>query len=302
MIISFTFYLNMCIMVKKNEENKMSIVEMKMKAEQLYRKNKEQLVPHFFFVGYISLLAQYLQSGFFSFFVSLFLCSIAHGYVICSMKVVNEEKPLLSLDDSLIGITHFTRVFPVYFIRKLLIVFLLALSVLPTLLNFTFNQSLFSWDWIVSTGNTLIHTELFIPNLQLILPLFQNAPLTVNIILSIFLYLLLIILSSFMPYIIEEDDYSWIEALARSCKMVKGQLKPLLFMYFLYLPRYLCYWIVSGFIATILGNINEVLMLLCLVVSLFMYIELVKGRFEIAKYLLYKELTKEQDDERYEEY
>lgn len=59
----------------------MSILEIKQKADQLYKQNKEQMIPHFFFVGYISILAQYLQSGLFSFFVAIFLCSMSHGYV-----------------------------------------------------------------------------------------------------------------------------------------------------------------------------------------------------------------------------
>ena len=59
----------------------MNIIDIKKKADELYKKNKEQIIPHFFFVGYMSLLAQYLQSGLFSFFVAIFMCSMSHGYV-----------------------------------------------------------------------------------------------------------------------------------------------------------------------------------------------------------------------------
>lgn len=265
-------------------------------ADQLYRKNKDEMIPHFFFVGYISILAQYLQSGLFSFFVAIFLCSIAHGYVKCSMRVVNENKPDLIVDDSMVGILEFTRVFPVYFVRKVLIVLVIGLSILPTLLSFTYITPIFTLEWIAEAGNSLIQTELFIPNQEIILPLMQNLPLLVNLALSGILYLLLNSFLTFLPYLIEEEEYSWYEAIMKSYSMMKGRLLRVLFIYISYAPRYIFYWFFSGLIVTILGSINELLMLICLVISLFLYIGVVKGRIEIAKYLLYKEFLKEDEN------
>lgn len=272
----------------------MDILEIKKKADELYKKNKEQMIPHFFFVGYISLLAQYLQSGFFSFFVSLFLCSMKHGYVKCAMKIVNDENAELTIDDSMIGIFEFTRVFPVYFIRKLLMIVIVGLSILPTILSFA---PLFTWEWISYAGNSLIQAELFIPNPQIILPLMQNMPLITNLILSSILYLLLNAFFSFMPYIMEEEEFSWNEALIKSLKMLKGRLWKMIYLYLSYAFRYIFYWFFVGMIAFVLGNVNEVLMLICLVTSLFVYIDVIKGRIEIAKYLLYKDLVKEDENE-----
>ena len=274
----------------------MSILEIKQKADQLYKQNKEQMIPHFFFVGYISILAQYLQSGLFSFFVAIFLCSMSHGYVKCAMKIVNEEKPELTSQDSMIGILEFTRVFSVYFVRKIIIVVLIGLSMLPTILSFTYITPLFTLEWIMEAGNTLIQTELFIPNEAIILPLVQNMPLVVNALLSGILYLLLNSLLSFMPYIMEEDEFSWSEALHKSFHIMKGRLMRMVHLYLSYGFRYLTYWLVTALIAIVIGSINEVLMLICLVFSLFFYIDVVKGRIEIAKYLLYKEFIREDEN------
>lgn len=275
----------------------MDIIEIKKKADELYIKNKDQMIPHFFFVGYISLLAQYLQSGFFSFFVSLFLCSMSHGYVKCAMKIANQEETELTIDDSMVGILEFTRVFPVYFIRKLLIIVIIGLSILPTILSFTYISPLFTWDWISYAGNSLIQAELFIPNKDIILPLMQNIPLFTNLVLSSILYLLLNAFFSFMPYLMEEEEFSWNEALIKSFKMMKGRLWRMLHLYLIYAPRFIFYWFFVGMIALLLGNVNEVLLLICLVTSLFVYIDVIKGRIEIAKYLLYKDFMKEDQDE-----
>lgn len=274
----------------------MNTLEIKKKADKLYKKNKDQVVPHFFFVGYISILAQYLQSGLFSFFVAIFLCSMSHGYVKCAIKIVNEEKPELTTNDSMIGILEFTRVFSVYFIRKIIIVVIIGLSMLPSLLSFTYITPLFTLKWIAEAGNTLIQTELFIPNKEIILPLMQNTPLVVNALLSGTLYLLLNSLLSFMPYIMEEDEFSWSEALHKSFHIMKGRLMRMVHLYLSYGFRYLTYWLVTALIAIVIGSINEVLMLICLVFSLFFYIDVVKGRIEIAKYLLYKEFIREDEN------
>ena len=92
----------------------------------------------------------------------------------------------------------------------------------------------------------------------------------------------------------EEDEYSWSEALIKSYQMMKGRLLTVLALYLSYGSKYILYWIVSGTIVIIFGSINEILMLICLVFSLFFYIEAVKGKIEIAKYLLYKEFLKEE--------
>ena len=64
----------------------MDIKKIKKESNLIYLKYRKQIIPEFFFVGYVSLLAQYLQSGLFSFFVSLFLCTVGQGYVKCAMK------------------------------------------------------------------------------------------------------------------------------------------------------------------------------------------------------------------------
>ena len=69
----------------------MNIRGIKQQANHIYLKYRQQIIPEFFYVGYVGLLAQYLQSGLFSFFVSLFLSPIAHGYVKCVMKLTDED-------------------------------------------------------------------------------------------------------------------------------------------------------------------------------------------------------------------
>ena len=44
---------------------------------------------------------------------------------------------------------------------------------------------------------------------------------------------------------------------------------------------------ITGLCMLAIGSLNEILTLFCMVTSLFLYIEIFKGRFEIAKYFIF---------------
>jgi len=274
----------------------MNIIEIKRKANQIYNQYRSQIIPEFFYVGYINLLAQYLRSGLFSFIVSLFLCPISHGYVKCSMKLVDEENVRLDYHDSMIGIIEFPRVASVYLIRKVIMLSVTFVCALPSLFLLMNQMPELSDEIFASLGNAIVQTEFYIPHFHLMLSVFDNLFLMTNIFICIFVYLFLTALFLFVPYIMEQEDFSWSESLIYSYRLMKKNKVAYFQLYFVYASRYFIYWFLTGFILMIFGSINEILMLFCMVSSLFLYIDILKGRFEIAKYLFYKEVRGEKDE------
>ena len=268
----------------------MNIWGIKKQANEVYKYYRKMIIPEFFFIGYMSLLAQYLHSGLFSFFVSLFLCPMAHGYVVCSIKLVDYQKNI-DYHDSLIGLTHFTRVSPTYFIRKALTLGITLIVALPSLYSIHEYIPEISLEWFASLGNAFIQTDFFIPNFYDISKILDQSLLMANICLCIVVYLLLTAIFMPMPYIMELDDFSWSECLQTSLWLMKGKIIAFFKLYLLFVFRHVSYWILVGTGLLMIGIHNEVLMLLWMVASLFIYIDLYKGRFEIAKYLFYKELV-----------
>lgn len=78
-----------------------------------------------------------------------------------------------------------------------------------------------------------------------------------------------------------------------SIQLMKTRIFQFAHLYILYILRHACYWVITGCIVLWIGHFNDILMLFCIVTSLFLYIEVFKGRFEIAKYLFYKEMRNE---------
>ncbi len=268
----------------------MDIKKIKKESNQIYLKYRKQIIPEFFFVGYVSLLAQYLQSGLFSFFVSLFLCTVGHGYVKCAMKLVDEDNILLNYHDSMIGIMEFARVAPAYLMRKAVILFLTIICGIPMTFYFKNNLTFLSLDWISSLGNAFIQTELLIPDFEIILMVITHVPILINLFFCIMIYMLLTALLTPVPYIMEQEEFSWNESLLCSIRLMKGKVLQFVHLYIYYLIRHIFYFIVAGLIILFVGKINEILMLFCMIVSLILYIDVFKGRFELAKYLFYKEI------------
>lgn len=268
----------------------MNILKIKKQATIIYKQNKKQIIPQFFLVGYVSLLAQYLQSGLFSFFVSLFLSPVAHGYVICSMKCVDDERVQLSYQDAVIGFTDFVRLAPVYLAKKFIIILCMIICALPLLFIGYFQFSLFSLEWVEIIGSAMIYADFLIPHFELVPSLMHNVAILLVILVCAFVYLYMSTLLTPLPYIVEEDDFSWNEALITSVKLMKGHIISYFMLYMTFIIRRIFYWGITGTVLLVVGGMNEILFLLCMVGSLFFYIDVYKGRYEISKYLFVKEM------------
>ena len=92
------------------------------------------------------------------------------------------------------------------------------------------------------------------------------------------------------------EEFSWSECIQYSIQLMKGNMFKFIQLYIGYILRHALYWSVTGLVLLFVGTINEILMLFCMVTSLFFYIGVFKGRFEIAKYLFYKEIRGDYDE------
>lgn len=274
----------------------MSIRGIKKQSNQIYLKYRKQIIPEFFYVGYVGLLAQYLQSGLFSFFVSLFLCPISHGYVRCVMKLVDQNDSHIDYHESMVGIMEFPRVAPAYLMRKAIILTITLLIALPMLFSFYEFIPEFSFEWFSSLGNAFIQTEFFVPDFHELKPLMGNTFVTINVLCCVGMYLYLTGLFMPIPYVMELEEFSWSECIQYSCQLMKGKMMQFMKLYIVYILRHAIYWVLTGITLMLIGVFNEILMLFCMVTSLFLYIDVFKGRFEIAKYLFYKDIRGDNDE------
>lgn len=186
----------------------MDIIEINAKANEIYEKYQSQIIPEYIYVGYLELLAQYLQSGLFSFFVSLFLFPISHGYVKCAMKLVDENDTIISYKESLVGILKFPQVAPAYLLRKGIILSIILFAGIPTLFSIRSIVPELSLEWFSMLGEAFIQTEYLIPNLVSSISLLENPVVLIDIIACVIIYLYLSALFMPVPYVMELEEFS----------------------------------------------------------------------------------------------
>lgn len=271
----------------------MTLKEMKRKADCVYKKNRKPILSEFFLVGYVSLLAQYLRDGFFSFFVSLFLFPITHGYVKHCIHLIDDENPVLSYKDSLVGILEFPRVAPVYLVEKALVTIVTGIFAFPLFVEVGKVVPEFSWELISELGNVLIQSEFLVPHVQELMTILMDTAMLFQIGICVLVYLLMSAFLMCVPYVMELEDYSWSESFTLSTKMMRGHMLQYFHMCLSFTWRYVSYWLITGVLLITIGSFNEFCMLFCLVLSLFLYIDIFRARFELVKYLFYKDIRED---------
>ncbi|MCD7808213.1 MAG: hypothetical protein LUH02_02640 [Erysipelotrichaceae bacterium] len=270
----------------------MNIKEINVKADEIYDKYKSQIIPEYFYVGYLGLLAQYLQSGLFSFFVSLFLCPVAHGYVKCAMKLVDENDAIITYKESMDGILRFPHVAPAYLLKKGIMILIVLIVGIPALFSIRSLIPSFSLEWLSSLGDALIQTEYLLPNIVEFISLLDNPIALIDIIVCIIVYLYLSALLMPVAYAMELEDLSCTECISFSLRLMKGHMIDYFNMYISYIVRYCSYLFIIELLLVV-GSFNVVVELFIMVGSLFIYIHIFKGRYEISKYLFYQKIRGE---------
>ncbi|MCD7949505.1 MAG: hypothetical protein LUG12_04485 [Erysipelotrichaceae bacterium] len=270
----------------------MDIKEINIKANEIYERYQSQIIPEYFYVGYMGLLAQYLQSGLFSFFVSLFLCPISHGYVKCAMKLVDEDDTVISYKESLVGILKFPHVAPAYLLRKGITILIILIVGIPALLSIRSVVPELSIEWFSMLGEAFIQTEFLLPDIVGFISLFDSPIVLIDIAACVCVYLYLSALFMPVPYVMELEEFSCIECISYSLRLMKGHMIDYINMYISYFLRYMSYLLIVELLLVI-GSFNAIFELFIMVGSLFIYIYIFKGRYEISKYLFYQKIRGE---------
>ncbi len=289
---NFTNYDSLCIIVALKKGLYMDIKEINTKSNEIYDRYKSQIIPEYFYVGYLGLLAQYLQSGLFSFFVSLFLCPISHGYVKCAMKLVDEDDAIINYKESLIGILKYPHVAPAYLLRKGIILLIILIVGIPTLFSIRLTVPELSLEWFSILGDAFIQTEYMIPDIVDFISLFSSPMVLIDAIICVIVYLYLSALFMPVPYVMELEEFSCVECISYSLRLMKGHMIDYFNMYISYFLRYISYLLIIE-LFLIAGSFNAIVNLLLMVGSLFIYIHIFKGKYEISKYLFYKKIRGE---------
>ena len=272
----------------------MNLRKIRKEANRLAVKNAAKIIPIYVFVGIVSLLVMFVSNEVISIFLSLLLATITHAYIVSSLKAV-EGEDLHVKKDAIVGFTDYGRLFPSYFMRKLVINIVSIILMLPTI------YLIYSKSGIM-VNDVITWLQIIIVSGIEDIASFSNVSqyLTTPIVFASFTFasIMSTILSfglAMMPYLVEKQDISWTEAIMKSWKMMNGHKKELFILRISYAGQMIFIYITIQLITNILSFSLYLATFSSLVLSIYLPIIFYQPHFEMANALFYKELINKEE-------
>lgn len=273
----------------------MDLLKIRQKSNQLALKNAVKLIPIFVFVELILLVLMFISNQIVSILLSLLFSTITHAYIVSSLKAIKNEE-ISFKKDAFSGIRGYSYLFPSYIMRKLVINLASIILLIPTLYliysKTTFVPAdLLNWvQFIVVSGVEDLYS------ISSIYPYMTSWLVILTFTFAIIIATILSFGFSMVPYLVEEQDISWYEAMMKSWKMMKGHKKELLLLRISYLPQTLLVFATIQLVSSILSFSLYLSTFSTLVLSIYLPIILYQAHLEIANALFYKELINKEEN------
>lgn len=278
----------------------MNVRDIKAKARSMIAINRSSILMIFLFVSIMMVIVNYLieliggSLPFFATIVGLLFLPFSHGYVVTALKTVNEQSDELSIEqDGLVGIKRYKDLFFTYFIRELLLLFLLILVFLVVALvaKFIIGDAAFNSviSFIMQTGleSTDISVILSDPKTVAIMENIGN----IFILGSVALIVVLIMYSLYFaltPYLLEKYNIKGAQAMSESARLMKGHKSTLAVLYLSYVGWYFLVILIMTVITTII-SVPIIIAILTAIVSVYLFI----AELEVCKAVFFEEIDLE---------
>ena len=272
----------------------MDLIKIRKNANRLALKNAVKLIPIFVFVELILLVLMFISNQIVSILLSLLFSTITHAYVTSSLKAIKDEEISFKVD-AFVGIRGYTYLFPSYIMRKLVINVISIVLLIPTLYliysKTTFVSSdLLNWiQFIVVSGVEDLYS------FSTIYPYMTSLVVIISFVVAVVFATILSFGLSMVPYLVEEQDISWYEAMMKSWRMMTGHKKELFILRLSYLPQTLLVLATIRIVASVLSFSLYLSTFSTLVLSVYLPIILYQAHLEIANALFYKELINKEE-------
>lgn len=270
----------------------MDIVNIRRKANLIAYKNASKIIPIYVFVELVLLMLLAVSNQVLSIIAGLFLSTITHTYVVSSLKFVEEKE--VKINDVFVGILDYARLFPSYFMRKLLVNLVSVIVLIPVVIIIYKNSGfdiadLLTWlQILILSGLDNIST---LSNISVYL----TSPIIIGLVMLASLISSLVTFGlALMPYLVEKQDISWNEAILKSWKMMKGHKRELFYLRLSFLPQMLLISITVQFMSNITAFSTFLSTFISLTLSMYLPIMLFQPHLEIANALFYTELIKQE--------
>ena len=268
----------------------MDVLAIRKKANDMFYGYYRLLVPAFYMINCVTLLAQLSSSGFLSLTIEFLLVTLSHGFIHMALMLDHGEVKEFSFGDIFIGIKQFAKYFPSYIVRKVILVGAMLLIMVPAfsiLYHMAGEQFYRVFDHLIYL---LFSNSFRIDMISFFLTDYFSWWVLLFIGLGVIVYFYLSAVFILVPCIVEDYDYAWNEALIKSAKMMSGHIKDFIRLVLSFTPNYLAYFASSLLVMSVCGFLPIAGTSTYLVISMLLMITSYQIRFYQAISIFYLEL------------
>ena len=276
----------------------MHIGNIRKRVNQIFSDHYRLLLPAFYLINCVTLLAQLSSSGAIAFIIEMALVTLSHGFIHISLMMVHEDVDHLRLKDIFIGVFQFPKYFPAYIIRKVILVGTLMLCMVPVIYSIYHMAGSQFYEVLDALIYLLFSNALRIDAILDFIQHYTNITTIIFLVIGVLVNLYLSVLFILVPCIVEDYDYAWNEALSKSVRMMNGHIKEFIQLWVTFIPSYFVYLWISVFMLSFCQFIPVIGYSLYLVASMLAKIGCYQVRFYQAVALFYVELRDQTQDSR----
>lgn len=272
----------------------MNVRNIKKVADQYARQYFPKIMYIVLFVEIVLLSIQMISNQVVAILLGIASVTITHAYTVFSLKIVKQESEKISFKDSVVGITDFARLFPTYIMRKVSLNVLSIAILLPAIVFIRFKTGFALGEFLDWMRMIVVSGVDDLSGIQGITQYLSNEMMVFSLMISMVLTSIVSYGFALVPYLVEEYDISWYEAMMKSWVMMNGHKKDLFFLELLYVPRIILSFVTMRIVINIFAFSSFMMILASLVLSIYLPLFLYLPHMEIASAKFYQELISKQ--------
>lgn len=224
----------------------MPFKEIMVQASQYTRRNFSRLIYIYLTVELMLLIVDLIANQLVAILLGVALVTFPHAYTVVSLRMTAQPAQEVSYVHTFVGLRYFAKLFPAYIMRKICLNLISFLILLPALLLIRFRSGFALGELMVWLRMIIVSgiNDLF--GLVIVVDYLTSPILIISLAIAAIVSTMTSYGLAMMPYLVEEYEISWNEAMIKSWRMMQGHKRDLLLLRLYYFPRMIfIYWIIN---------------------------------------------------------
>lgn len=272
----------------------MNLLAILKEAQSMIKRHMPRIIYIYLFIEILTLFVNLMPNQVIAIVLGVLLTTVPHAYVFTSLKLINHQEETIALKDAVVGFKDFARLFPSYMMRKVILNVVSLGILLPAILLIRFQTGFAIGEFLDWIRMIVVSGMDDLTGITVVQGYLNSMPVILSLCLSGIVTMILSYGLSLMPYLVQDYEISWFEAIQKSWKMMKGHKIEMFVLKMAYVPIMLLVYLTIVVVGQLLAFSPTLCLFVSLVMSIYLPIMLYLPQMEVAMALFYQKLQQQQ--------